>query len=291
MEFLKEAQVEIYLPLFIANFKGTRTIMARNGGLLNGIYRTSYFVLDEVEQRPDGSKFYRLVDGHGGQRTMWMELRFKQDSLYFNSYTSRLGQDLPTRHMTFKAKKQNIDLAQTAATILNYPQNEVEFDFSNGFNESILQAAPGAKSATFLAQDQTGTQTVFDLAPLSGDPYTILDYNYLGYLSLNISRDTQTINKRLFLNLSKEPLTDTNGYFVNNLDAFNSILLFSELTDNQSEFLYTYLHPGTYYVNITADMDNDGTISSGDITHPLQNIIIEAGGQHQLNITNLNVVN
>ena len=96
---------------FITDFKNTHTIMARNGGLLNGIYRTSYFVMDSVGYYSDGSKYYRLVDAKGGAATMFMELRFKQDSLYFNSYTSRLGlATVPTRHMTFKAARQNPEI-------------------------------------------------------------------------------------------------------------------------------------------------------------------------------------
>ena len=39
----------LFTSFFVTNFNGKLTIMARNGGLLNGIYRTSYFVLDYVE--------------------------------------------------------------------------------------------------------------------------------------------------------------------------------------------------------------------------------------------------
>jgi len=281
----------LYTSFFISDFKGKRTLMARNGGLLNGIYRTSYFVLDKVEGLNDGSKFYRFVDAYGGQKTMFMELRFKQDSLYFNAYTSRLGQDIPSRHMTFKAQKTNLDLAQTAAATVNYPQNIIAFDFSNGFDTTVLQAATGAKSATFLAQDISGTPDLLRLATESQDPYTIIDYPHLSYLNLNISRDSVTANKKLIISLSKEPLTNTQGYFTSNLTAFNSILLFSELSNNETTFSYTYLHPGNYYINVTADMDNDGSLSSGDITHPLRLVSISPETQSSINITQLNIIN
>ncbi|MCP4437867.1 MAG: hypothetical protein GY810_02905 [Aureispira sp.] len=75
----------LFTSFFVADFKGTKTIMARNGGLLNGIYRTSYFVLDQVTQNTDWGNSYRLGDAVGGQNTMYMELRFINDSLYFNS--------------------------------------------------------------------------------------------------------------------------------------------------------------------------------------------------------------
>ncbi|MEM1443883.1 MAG: hypothetical protein AAGF67_16165, partial [Verrucomicrobiota bacterium] len=54
---------------FLADFKGTQTIMAKNGGILNGIYRFSYFVLEDVRKR--GRKTtYRFVDAYGGSDIM-----------------------------------------------------------------------------------------------------------------------------------------------------------------------------------------------------------------------------
>ena len=68
----------LFTSFFVTNYKGQRTIMARNGGLLNGIYRTSYFVMDKVENRNSEGKYYRLVDAVGGDAIMYMELRFKK---------------------------------------------------------------------------------------------------------------------------------------------------------------------------------------------------------------------
>lgn len=274
---------------FVTDFKNTRTIMARNGGLLNGIYRTSYFVMDSVSNASDGD-FYRLVDAEGGTNTMWMELKFVNDSLYFNAYTSRLGLNLPSRHMTFKAKKEHAELAQAAATAVGFPQNEPAWDFSQGFDQNLVYAEPGAKSATFLAFDDTNTKDVFTLAAESGDPYVIDQQPHLGYLQIDIERNSTINGKSLFLNLSKDPLTDNDGFF-QSVDAFNTVLLFPNIASNQNQFLVTYLHPGTYYVNITADVDGDGTISNGDFTHPLQSITIDPEGQHQITIDNITIEN
>jgi len=274
---------------FVTDFKNTRTIMARNGGLLNGIYRTSYFVMDSVSNAADGD-FYRLVDAEGGTNTMWMELKFVNDSLYFNAYTSRLGLNLPSRHMTFKAKKEHLELAQAAAAAVGFPQNEPARDFSQGFDQSLVYAEPGAKSATFLAYDDTNTKDVFTLAAESGDPYVIDQQPHLGYLQIDIVRNSTINGKSLFLNLSKDPLTDSDGYF-NSVDAFNTVLLFPEIGSDQDQFLVTYLHPGTYYVNLTADVDSDGTISTGDYSHPLQSITIDPEGQHQMTIDNITIEN
>ncbi len=275
---------------FVTNFKGTRTIMARNGGVLNGIYRTSYFVMDSVRNDGDEGNFYRLVDAEGGTNTMWMELRFVKDSLYFNAYTSRLGLTLPSRHMTFKGKKEHIELAQAAATAVGFPKNEVAWDFSEGFNQDHLYAEPGAKSATFLAYDEDAKKDVFTLAQEAGDPFVIDQHPYLAYLQIDIVRNNKIRNKTLWIYLSKEPLTTEEGYFYD-YDVFDTVLLFPELVDDQNQFLVTYLHPGDYYVNITADVDGDGQISTGDYTHPLESITIEAEGQHQITIRNINVEN
>jgi len=207
---------------FVADYKNTRTIMARNGGLLNGIYRSSYFVMDSVHYSNEGD-FYRLIDAEGGTNTMWMELRFVADSLYFNAYTSRLGLNFPpTRHMTFKAKKQHIELSQAAANAVGFPKNEPAWDFSEGFVQENLYAEPGAKSASFLAYDETATKDVFTLAAESGDPYTIEQHPHLSYLQIKIIRTDKTKGKKLWLNLSKDPLTDEAGYF-NSYDAFDTV--------------------------------------------------------------------
>lgn len=279
----------LFTDFFVADFKDTRTIMARNGGLLNGIYRTSYFVMDSVRYDRNGD-FYRLVDAEGGTNTMWMELRFSGDSLYFNAYTSRLGLNLPSRHMTFKGRKEHLELAQAAADAVGFPQNVPAWDFSKGFNQDNLYAEPGAKSATFLAYDENAQKDVFTLAAESGDPYIITDQPYLGYLQIDVVRNQAIENKTLLINLSKDVLTDPFGYF-NSVEAFNTILLFPSLIGSQDEFLFTYLHPGTYYINVTADMNDDLSPSQGDITHPPLMITIVPEGQQQITIDNITVQN
>lgn len=278
----------LFTSFFVTDFKGTRTIMARNGGLLNGIYRTSYFVMDSVNYGTDDA-FYRLVDAEGGTNTMWMELRFVADSLYFNAYTSGLGQRLPTRHMTFKAQRQHPELATNAAAAVGFPKNEPAWDFSDGFMEEYLQASPNAKSATFLAQDFE--KDVFTLAQESGDPWTIEQIPHLGYLLIDVERNPIIEGTDLFVNLSMVPLTDDSGYF-NSLESFNTILLFSQLIPDQSQFLVTYLHPGDYYLNITADVNGDGIISTGDYTHEPVAISIAPGSQdNHIIVDNITVEN
>ncbi len=272
-------QGNLLTSFFVSEFKGKRTIMARNGGLLNGIYRSSYFVLDSVSQSSNG-KFYRLVDAVGGRGTMSMELRFKQDSLYFNAYTSRLGAIVPpSRHMTFKAEKRNIELAQTAATAVNFPQNVIEKDFSSGFITENLYVRPGntePRSASFLEFEK--------------DPFTILEHRYIAYLQVNVTRNPSILDKPLFIYLSKDSLTDQNGYL--QADALtNSLLKFPSIIESQNEFLFTYLHPGDYYVTVIADINENGLVDDGDITHVSRTITIIPEGEQVINIDNITIQN
>lgn len=284
----------LFTSFFVTNFKGKRTIMARNGGLLNGIYRTSYFVLDKVEDRNSDGKYYRLVDAVGGTDIMYMELRFKQDSLYFNSYTSNLGNRVPTRHMTFKGKKMHNELAQASATATNFPQNVVDqgLDFANGFNTEYLyveQQGQTPKSATFLAQQSNNN--VYELAPQSGDPYIISDHPRLGTLTVNITRNNQITDDNLLVYLSRDPLTDTNGYLTQNTEAYDTLLHFPTLENNENSFLFTYLHPDTYYLTIVADKNNDGSPSEGDILSISKQITIAPLENKVESVTNIDVQN
>ena len=121
----------LFTSFFVTNFNGKRTIMARNGGILNGIYRTSYFVLDTVKETRKG-KYFRLVDAYGGAQIMSIELYFKGNHMEFNSYTSRFGLFEPKLHMSFKAKRRLTDLAKTAAKSVGFPKNIVELDLAKG---------------------------------------------------------------------------------------------------------------------------------------------------------------
>ena len=283
----------LFTSFFVTNFKGTKTLMARNGGVLNGIYRTSYFVLDKVEDRGVDGKYYRFVDGVGGAAIMYMELRFEGDNLFFNSYTSNLGSRVPNRHMTFKGKKMHIELAQAAASATNFPTNEINqgLDFSNGFVTENLYAQEGKtpKSATFLYQQ--ANNDVYEMAPLSGDPYTITDHPRLGSLVVNITRNATITNDNLLVYLSKDALTDTDGYLTSITAAYDTLLHFPVLENQEDYCLFTYLHPGDYYLTVVADKNGDGAPSEGDILSISTPITIQIEENKETTVTNVNVQN
>ncbi len=279
---------------FVTDYKNTRTIMARNGGLLNGIYRTSYFVMDSIRTISNSEKYFRFVDAKGGKGVMFFELRFKNDSLYFNAYTSRLGLNpIPSRHMTFRGKKRDLELSQNAASATGFPQNVPAWDFSQGFREDYLYIPSGKKnprSATFLAQGDPNS-TVYDLAITSGDPVGISDHPRLGSLTLNITRNADVANDVLLAYLSKKPLTDSNGFFTTDTDAYETILHFPTLSNGENQFFYSYLHPGDYYVTIIADKDKSFAPSTGDISSISKKINIGIEEKKIVTISGLNIQN
>ncbi len=284
----------LFTSFFVTNYKNKRTLMARNGGLLSGIYRTSYFVLDKVEDRGAEGKYYRFVDAIGGDAIMYFELRFDEDELFFNSYTSNLGNRVPSRHMTFKGKKMHIELAEAAATATDYPKNEIDagLDFANGFNADNLYVPAGEiapKSATFLAQ-QTNND-VYELAPQSGDPYQITDHPRLGTLTANITRNSEITDTNLFVYLSKDALTDADGFLTTNAEAYDTLLHFPTLENKEDTFLFTYLHPGDYYLTVIADKNNDGAPSEGDILSISKRITVAPLENKVENVTNVDVQN
>ena len=281
----------LFNSYYVTDFEGTQTIMVRNGGVLSGIYRTSYFVMDSARSDANGD-YYRFVDAVGGDGVMYKEYRFTGDSLYLNVYTSRLGEnDMPTRHMTYRAKKENAHLAANAAATHGFPQNTIAYDFSSGFNEDWLYVIPGqdsAKSGTFLSQ-ANNNDDLLGLAAMAGDPVTIADYPSVAYLNVNVDRNATIANDRLFIYISDEPLTGQLGYF--NWMNFNSVLLFPDIESTEDDFRFTYLHPGTMYVTVIADHNGDFAPGTGDITHPSQEITVGPLQEQSITITNINVQN
>ncbi|MEM8886741.1 MAG: hypothetical protein AAGD28_02065 [Bacteroidota bacterium] len=273
---------------FVSDYKGTQTIMARNGGVLSGIYRISYFVLDSVRNDPNRN-YYRLVDAIGGAKVMYMELEFSGDSLNWSAYTSRLGENMvATRHMAFQGVNTDRSLAQTAADQVGFPKNEASIEFTQGFNTDYLYVAEGESaplSASFLAQGNEND--VFTLGQESGDPFPITEHPQLALLEIDFEKSTQIKDDRLMLYLSDEALTDENGFI--SAEAFNSILHFPELEADAEEFQFTYLHPGTYYLTVIADHNGDQLPGSGDISSKSQKITVLPEGDHTITLSTINI--
>lgn len=261
----------LFTSFFVANFNGTKTIMARNGGILNGIYRTSYFVLTEVKEGSNSS-YYKLVDAYGGEQIMWMELTFTSDHITFTSYTSRMGTyPKPTQHMKFEGTKKHMELAQQAAERFGFPSKKEVIDFSKGMPEPDWgNTYPIVTSASYVAQDD-GVSDYKVLAEMAQDPYRMEQLPGIASLNLKLPRNDASKNKKVSIYLSRQPLTDENGkilleYGYIKSEVFDEVLLFPELTESETEFELTYLHPGKYYVTAVVDEDGNMVPSKGDIS-------------------------
>lgn len=279
----------LFTSFFIADYKGTKTIMARNGGLLNGIYRTSYFVLDQVKISPS-KQYFRLVDAYGGAEIMYMDLTFSKDGLHFKSYTSKFGlTGKPKLHMDFRAKRHHLNISENVAQLLKYPQNIVDVDFSEGLPIPKWNTYSGSiTSASFIYQD-SGNLKLEQLAELSGDPITVQDMPYLSTLDINISLNTSLKKHKLILYLSREPLTEPSGKIILEKsyikkELFDGVLAFPELEPGQSDFSFTYLHPGKYYLTAVFDKNEDGYISTSDYTSKGYSIVVRPEQVHRLDV-------
>ncbi len=266
----------LFTSFFIADYKGTRTLMARNGGILNGIYRTSYFLLDKMKVSKESS-YYRLVDAYGGKQIMWMELTFRGDQLQFNSYTSRFGSTYPSRHMRFSAKRKHPQLAASAAKKLNYPSLKPAYRFPKGLPTPDWGKSLPPTSASFLWQDLS--KPMDSLGMLAGDPIRIDQVPYISSLTLKLSRSQAIRDRKLQVYLSTESLTDSSGRFKTRYGfidetSMNTVVLFPELGKKEETFTLTYLHPGTYYITVIADMNGDGIPSKGDISRKSKKVVV-----------------
>jgi len=278
---------------FIADFKGTQTIMAKNGGILNGIYRFSYFILEDVRER--GKKTtYRFVDAYGGSDIMFMELTFSGDSMEFIAYTSRFGLKAPSQHMRFNAKRKRPEIAAAAAEAVGFPKNVVDFQFPDPMPTPTWAEEYPLTSATYISEEVG--KSLQELSKLSKDPRGMDKMPYLSELNVTIQRNGDTKGKKLHVYLSHKALTDEKGKFITRgryiqMDLLDTLLLYPELGSKTSEFRFTYLHPGRYFLTVVADMDGDGYPSPGDITHPLKEIFVEPESKASVEIANLNVRN
>lgn len=283
----------LFTSFFVTQFKGTRTIFARNGGLLNGIYRTSYFVLDQVDYGEDWA-CYRLVDAYGGPGIMWMDLTFHGDSLEFNSYTSRFGLTEPKLHMAFKGQRKHGELAAAAARAVGFPKNVVEVDFSRGLPAPNWPEGVPRTSASYISQEKG--KSLEELGRSSRDPYRIQQIPHLSKLTVSVARNSATRGKKLQVYLSRQPLTDRPGKFLTQggyvrADLLDGLLSFPELSSKEESFTFTYLHPGKYFLTVVADMDGDGYPSPGDITHPVTPVTVRPESSQRVEIKDLAVLN
>ncbi|MEM7229077.1 MAG: hypothetical protein AAF432_09720 [Planctomycetota bacterium] len=275
---------------FHARVRGTDTLIARNGGILNGIYRMSYFVLDDIAI--DGSATrYRFVDAIGGAEIMWMALEFDGNQLEWEAHTSRMGeQPTPSRHMHFRATRRHTTLAEPAATVHGFPDRQRVLDLPSGLPTPDWGDFGPATSASYMWQSK-------ELSPqrmgvLAGDPLRIEHLTHLAKLTLTIDRMPAIEKARLLVYLSNEPLTNSDGalrteHGLIDEAAFDTVLLFPEIVPKQNEFTLMYLHPGTTYLTVVADLDGDRLPGVTDAISPSRHIVLAPGAHETIHVDDI----
>lgn len=253
----------LFNTFFVAEYKGVKTIMLRNGGILGGIYRTSYFVLTKAENNE-----YFFEDAYGGKQVMWVKISFQKDKMKMLTYTSKLGVKKATRHMEFNGKKLHSDLAQKASQQFGFPTKKVTYRFPNGMPlPNWGEEYPVVTSGSYITNDDK--TDYLTLGKRAKDPIQITDIKNIAELKLLLQRNDLSKDKNITVYLSREPLTNKSGklkteYGYISQDAMNQVVLFSEIDKKDNQFTFLYLHTGKYYITCIVDNNKDMTPNKGD---------------------------
>ena len=157
-----------------------------------------------------------------------------------------------------------------------------------------------------------GIVPIHEVGEWSNRPFIVSDFIDGAALSTELTSQTTTLNRSQSVELTRavaeaahyahqcgivhRDIKPANIKFITQSgyireDLLNTLLLFPELAKNQSEFTFTYLHPGDYYLTVIADMDGDGFPSPGDITHARRRVTVEPKSKQKVTITDMNARN
>ncbi len=148
--------------------------------------------------------------------------------------------------MVWRAIRKNTSACVPAVSNFSYPQNSLTRDFSNTFS--------GQTEAVYYATS----------GPAVGDPYTEGMQPYLGKTTINYTFAggyTPIATKKVFIIISTEPLISGATINMANMDTRSRYVI---LAANDQNFVFNYMHPGSYYVYALYDADNNNTFSTGD---------------------------
>ncbi len=234
---------DIHMSFFIAKYNNEYRVSFRSGGLFSGMTRVSYFLADSVVETSSRS-FYRFSEILNGRKRASTELTFKGDSLIMRTFTNHNNTlTTPTLHMTWRAKLQDITTTTEAIAHFDFPKKTLSKDLTDAFN--------GQTEAVFFNTSV-------------GDPYTEAQQPYLGQAFIHYSYTpgfTPDPQIKTILIITTQPLINGTSYNSNNL-KFISRYVVLEATD--PAFVFTYMHPGHYFLYALYDADGNQTFSSGD---------------------------
>lgn len=233
---------DLFMSFFITWHCDSYKLAFRNGGYFSGLQRISYLVMDSVFES-SSSSFYRFVDFKAGKTRTYADLLFRADSLYMKVYTNK-NRTLPqaVMHFEWNAGLQNSAAAQPAIQAFNFPQKTLVKDLCNAFN--------GKEESIFYDASQ-------DVYPEAQQPY-------LGKTTIQATLNSlPTAGKKVYFIITPSPLF--NG-FVFQPAVLNSKSRYVAVEAASPQFVFNYMHPGTYYIYALYDADGNGTFSTGDYT-------------------------
>jgi len=234
---------DIFMSFFIVKHDCEYKVAFRNGGGFAGQTRTSYQLIDSLNEGPTES-FYRFVDPVAGKTRVYTDVTFKPDSLIMHVYTNQYSTlSAAVTHMIWRAKIQDQTSTQSAISLFNFPQKQLTRDFSTTFD--------GA------------TEAIYYSAGI--DPYSESQQPHLGNSTININVTNPAVvdpAKKVLIIITTQPLFPGNVFSLNNM-KYRSRYVFVDAKASTS-FNFNYMHPGTYYVNAIYDSNGDFNFSIGD---------------------------
>ena len=237
---------DIFMSFFVVKYKNEYKLAFRNGGSFNGLKRVSYLIADSVSESATKS-YYRFSEIIKGKNRAYSEVIFSADSLYLTSYTNKSNtQATATLHMTWSAKLQDASSSVNAINHFSFPKKTLTKDFSTSFS--------GLTEAIYYAMSGIPAQ---DPYPENTQPYlgkTTASYSFLSSYSPNPA-------KKVFLVITTQPLFSGFSFNQVNLKYRSRYVI---LNSNDQNFIFNYMHPGTYYYYAFYDNDGNKTINSGD---------------------------
>lgn len=233
---------DIHLSFFVGKYNNQTRLFFRNGGGFAGQKRVSYFWADSVSET-GGQAYYRFVELIKGKSRAYTEVIFRSDSLYLRTYTNKYNQlAQPVLHMTWSAKLQDQAAAQAAVNQFQFPKATVSKDFGTAFD--------GQAEAVYFS--------------LASDPFPENQQPYLGQSTVHFSYSPSlTVDnaKKVFLVITTQPLIDG---FTWNQAHMKYRSRYVRVGASAGQFVFNYMHPGSYYAYALYDADGNNTLNSGD---------------------------
>jgi hypothetical protein len=231
---------DLFMSFFITADCNGYKMAFRNGGYFTGMQRISYLVIDSVSENGSNA-FYRFKDFKAGTNRTYADLYFKNDSLYMKVYTNKYNTlQQPVIHFAWDAGRQDNTAAQASVTHFNFPKKELVKDLCTAFDgktESIFYDAAS------------------DVYPESAQPY-------LGKTTVNVTlTNGADTAKNVYLIVTTQPLFSGFTPQLQNLKYKSRYVI---LRGSDAQFIFNYMHPGSYYIYGLYDTDGNGTFGSGD---------------------------